>query len=187
MKNPRNSFCFGLLLSAFMTVAVSCSGKSDKVETEVDLVENPGSTNQSGIFKEGDIIGTFDPKGEFVFKISKDSIINHFEKVSGSDDYSYTDVGVVKVPVEGTSDTEYLLLATSSNKAVESAIAVTYDASSKNVSIPAGSDAAVTTCASACTSGCNPTVLVNPAGRKEITCSDCSDGSECTKSVTVSY
>ncbi|RZJ55189.1 MAG: hypothetical protein EOO45_29875, partial [Flavobacterium sp.] len=74
MKNPQNSFCFGLLLSAFMTVAVSCSGKSDEVETEVDLVENPGSTNQSGIFKEGEIIGTFDPKGEFVFKISKDSI-----------------------------------------------------------------------------------------------------------------
>ncbi|RZJ68573.1 MAG: hypothetical protein EOO45_14775 [Flavobacterium sp.] len=187
MKNSKISFCLWLLLSAFMGLVVSCSGKTEKAEIEMDSVENTGSNKQSGIFKEGEIIGTFDPKGEFVFKISKDSIFNHFEEVSGSDDYSYADVEVVKVPIEGTSDTEYLLLATSSNKAVKSAIAVTYDASSKNVSIPAGSDAAVITCSSPCTSGCNPTVLVNPTGQKEITCSDCSDGSECTKSVTVSY
>ncbi|NDJ00003.1 hypothetical protein GWA97_13005 [Flavobacterium sp. LaA7.5] len=183
MKNLKNSLIACVITITSITMfTVSCSKDENVTEKESVVFQQ-----KSLALQKGDKIAEIDVNGDYVFTVSKEDLITEFENASGDNEYKYSDVEIVKIDVDGDgSDIEYLLVATSFDMTVKTAVQITYSIASNSFQLNNSfSLAKKITCTSTCQFGCTPTILRNPAGQKEVTCIACSNGHSCTKSVSL--
>lgn len=180
MKNLKTYLIVSIIFITSITMLiVSCSKDEGIHETESVVFQQKSLT-----IGRGDKIAEIDTNGNYVFTVSKDSLLADFNKSFITENYKFQDLRIVMVEVDDDpNDIEYLLVAESPTYKVKAATSITLKSVSFHLIGNLSSDYRIS-CTSNCEFGCNPTILRNPAGQKELTCMRCSDGKKCTKITT---